>query len=127
MITPPENKEPGNKEPRHQESLFDFIVENKWECLAYLVLFFGLLFSIFMPFIGGLIVGCILGIYFSAEAKDLFVRYKEFLEREGIFRSFVVVAAAIALLIAATGLVIGVCIGIFLRPLFPDSFHSPFE
>jgi hypothetical protein len=126
MNTPPNRKDP-EKGPHRYENIFDFVAANKWECLAYLVLFFGLLFSIFKPFIGGLLVGCILGIYFSVGVKEKFLQYKEFLEREGIFRSFVLVVALLALLIASPGLVLGAVIGIFLRPIFPDSFHSPFE
>lgn len=109
------------------EGFMAFIRENKWDAAAYLILFFGLIYSIFEKFTGGLIVGCILGIYFSDLTKERYTQFKEFLVEEGIFRGFVVVAGLIALFIASPGLCIGVAVGAFLRPLFGDMISGPFD
>jgi hypothetical protein len=114
------NQEPKKDEneptPYKGEGFFDFIVHNKWDAFAYIVLFCGLLLSIFERFVGGLIVGAILGIYFSKETREMLAQFKEFLAREGIFRGFVLVAGAIALFMASPGLVIGSLFGAFIRP-----------
>lgn len=117
----------GPKKDMQMHNLKSFLEENRWDALAYLILFFGLIFSIFERFIGGIIVGIVLGLYFSQEAKDKFAEFKEFLAVEGIFRGFVIVAAIIALLIASPGLCIGVVLGAFLRPLFGDTLSGPFD
>lgn len=109
------------------DNLLAFIKENKWDSLAYLILFFGLVYSIFERFIGGIIVGCILGIYFSVDLKEKFTVFKEYLANEGIFKGFVILAAAIALFIASPGLCIGIAFGAFLRPLFGNMISGPFE
>ena len=117
----------GPKKDNSVDNLMVFIRHNKWDALAYLVLFFGLVYSIFERFTGGLVVGCILGIYFSAELKEKFTSFKEYLANEGMFRGFVIVAAFIALLIASPGLCIGAVFGAFLRPLFGNLISGPFE
>jgi len=117
----------GPKKERPVDNLMVFIQENKWDALAYLILFFGLVFSIFERFTGGIIVGCILGIYFSEGIKEKFSDFKEYLADEGIFRGFVIVAAFIALLIASPGLCIGVAFGTILRPLFGNMLSGPFD
>lgn len=109
------------------DNLVAFIKDNKWDAVAYLILFFGLVFSIFERFIGGMVVGCILGLYFSQETKEKFSMFKEYLAEEGIFRGFVIVAAFIALFIASPGLCIGVAFGAFLRPLFGTMISGPFD
>lgn len=113
------NQEP-KKEPESPhhfgEGFFQFIMNNKWDSFAYLVLFVGLLLSIFERFTGGLIVGVILGIYFSREFRDELAKFKEFLAHEGVFRGFVLVSAAIALFIASPGLCIGTALGVIIRP-----------
>ena len=117
----------GPKKERPVDSLMVFIQENKCDAVAYLILFFGLVFSIFERFVGGLIVGCILGVYFSQSIKDKWTDFKEYLSNEGIFRGFVIVAAFIALLIASPGLCIGIAFGSFLRPLFGNMISGPFD
>jgi hypothetical protein len=98
------------------ENFFQFLKKNKWEIFAYVVLIIGLLLTIYEPFIGGLLVGAILGIYFSEKTKDALSGFKDFLSHEGIFRGFILVAGAIALFIASPGLCIGTLIGAFVRP-----------
>ncbi len=121
MSSPEPKKDPS------MNNLMAFIQNNKWDAIAYLMLFVGLIYSIFDRFMGGIVVGCILGIYFSREAKEKCTAFKEYLAEEGIFRGFVIVAAGIALLIASPGLCIGVAFGAFVRPLFGNMISGPFD
>lgn len=59
----------GPKKDMQMHNLKSFLEENRWDALAYLILFFGLIFSIFERFIGGIIVGIVLGLYFFARSK----------------------------------------------------------
>lgn len=138
MATPTGNKEPPKDEksskkpipdlPLTKEGFKEFFSEHKWDAFSYLVLFIGLLITaIFDRFIGGILVGLVLGMYFSQDIHHKFSFFKEYLDQRGIFRSFVLLAAIIALLLASPGLCIGTAIGAFLRPYLGESISSPFD
>lgn len=139
-MTGPESKEPETEEKKEapvapkkpiiskvDKSLFTFVKENLWETVSYILLFCGLILSIFSEFFGGLLVGLILGLYFAQEVIDRASAFKEFIGREGIFRGFIIIAAIIALLIEAPGLLIGTVIGTWIRPLIGNAISSPFD
>ena len=119
-------QEPSKKPeaPHHfGEGFLQFIMNNKMDSFAYLILLCGLVLSIFESFIGGLIVGFILGLYFSKETKAELAKFKDYIAVEGVFRSFVLIAAAIALLIASPGLCIGAIAGAFASPYLSSMMH----
>jgi hypothetical protein len=120
----PEKKEdPVEPKP----SFMHFVKDNLCESVCYVILFCGLIFSIFNPFLGGSLVGLILGIYFSQEVIEKASSFKEFIIREGIFRGFIIVAAVLALLIEAPGLLVGTVIGAWVRPYLGKAICSPFD
>ncbi len=117
----PSNKRPGGEEPPHDFNGFmEFLSTHKWDAVAYVILFLGLLLSIFERLLGGLIVGFISGLYFSKEMQEKFVECKEHFSREGIFRAYVTIVAIIAVFIASPGLIIGTIFGAFLNPYLPN-------
>jgi len=105
-------------QPTMLGSLVDLFKANIFDTLAYVILTVSLILSFFHPFLGGAIVGTIIGLYFSPHFFRLLKEFKEFLLQEGIFRGFIIIAAIAALLISATGLSIGLLFGIFVRPIF---------
>lgn len=122
------NQEPKKSKPFiTKEGFFDFVQNHKWDSLAYLLLFIGLITSFFNPTTGGLFVGVILGVYFSEVIKSKFQVFQELIEKEGIFHAFVIIAALLALLITTFGLCVGTLIGVFLRPIFGSAISSPFD
>jgi len=126
----PEEKKEGPASPEPivtKRGFFHFINENKWEIVSYILLFFGLFVSFANQFFGGLLVGLVLGIYFSQEILDKLASFKHFLDQEGIFRGFIIVAAILALLILAPGLLIGTAIGAWTRPFLGKAISSPFD
>ena len=112
-----------------QKGFFAFVSDNLWESISYVIMFVGLIFSlpIFNPFIGGALVGIVLGIYFSQEVLDRVKAFKDFIIEEGIFRGFIIIAAVLALLILAPGLLLGAIIGAWIRPFLGKSISSPFD
>ena len=116
------------KDPEIQShSIGSFVKNNIWESVSYVVLFAGLILSIFNPFIGGFLVGVILGVYFSQELLNKSTVFKDLVVKEGIFRGFIVIAAVIALLLEAPGLLLGTIIGAWVRPYLGNSISSPFD
>lgn len=110
-----------------KQNFMAFVKDNIWESISYVVLFAGLILSIFNPFLGGSLVGIILGIYFSQEILDRSMSFKDLVVREGIFRGFIVIAAVLALLLEAPGLLVGTVIGAWIRPYLGKSISSPFD
>lgn len=128
----PEQKEPQKDEKKEEiqtekHGFMTFVKDNLWESISYVVLFAGLIFSIFNPFLGGSLVGIILGIYFSQEILDRSMAFKELVVKEGIFRGFIVIAAVLALLLEAPGLLFGTIIGAWIRPYLGKYISSPFD
>lgn len=111
-------QEPGKP---NQQNMIEFIKEHKWESVAYFLLFCGLILSVFEKTIGGLLVGLILGIYFSDVIKEKAQDFKNFIHDEGIFRGFIVIASLLAMLIIAFGLCIGTIVGALIKPYLPKS------
>lgn len=110
----PEQKQP---EKKSHEGFVEVLRHHKWDFASYLALFIGLLLSIFHHFIGGLLVGLVLGIYFSHNIFDAWKKFREYLLSEGgIFRGFVMIAAGLALFIASPGLCIGTVVGAYGAP-----------
>ena len=127
-MTMPSKGPKKEEDPSMKESFFEFIQHHKWDAFAYLVLFLGLLVTaIFDRFFGGLLVGLILGIYFSQDLREKVELFKEYLDEHGIFRSFVLIAGGIAMFMASPGLCIGTGLGAFVRPYLGEKVSSPFD
>ncbi len=115
-------------EPQDYKPTFTgFVKNNLPESIAYVILFAGLILSIFNPVLGGALVGIILGAYFSQEIMDRSLAFKDMVVREGIFRGFIVIAAILALLLEAPGLLLGAIIGAWIRPYLGNTISSPFD
>lgn len=119
-----QSEKPTNTPNPDSPGFFNYIKNNKVDVLAYVLLFIGLLLSFFERVIGGLIVGFILGTYFSIEIKEEVEKFKEFISHEGIFRGFVLVAAAVSLMIASPGLCLGTIVGVLVRPFIRKDLPS---
>ncbi len=97
---------------------------NVGDTIAYIVMALGLLLCFFEPFIGGLPVGFVMGLYFSKSVFHYASQFRDFLVAEGIFRGFIIVASLVALAITAPGLALGLFLGALARPLFGDAIHD---
>jgi hypothetical protein len=122
-----EQKNSGQKSSEPKPTLIGFVQDNLAETIAYVVLFAGLILSIFNPVIGGALVGVVLGIYFSQEIIVRAMSFKDLIMTEGIFRGFIVIAAVLALFIASPGLLLGTIIGAWIRPYLGNIISSPFD
>lgn len=127
MEMPPDSGSPGSPEPEKEEGFWELVQQNQWDSCAYVLIFIGILVSIFERFIGELIIGTVFGIYFSAWMKERWQLFKEFLENEGVFRAFIMVVFPIVFLIVTPALIIGLFLGCVIRPLLGDYVSSPFE
>ncbi len=141
-MTTPTNTDPQKDKPNPEKSgakekmtaekptmiggAVDMARNNIGDTLAYIILIGGLILSFFHSFIGGMIVGFVMGLYFSKKVFAMTNEFKDFISHEGIFHGFIVVASVAALAISAPGLCLGLFIGAIARPLFGKNI-SPEE
>ena len=88
------------------------------DTIAYVFLAFGLLYCFFEPFFSGILVGAILGVYFSDEIIQNARKFKDFIIENGIFKGFTLLAALCALMITAPGICIGLLVGTLVRHMY---------
>jgi len=115
-----DNKSIQEKEvkPTALESVVELFKANFWDSTAYIILAISLIFCFFDPFLGGLPVGFILGIYFSSYVFQITASFREFLTEKGIFKAFILIAATAAFIISAPGISLGLLIGTFSTSIF---------
>lgn len=101
------------------EDLYDYAKHNKRDTAAYVVMILGLILMFFHPvsLFGGILVGLIVGLYFSNEFTSLIKNRKQFIYEKGTVRSLVLAGTALAFLIAAPGIFIGAAITTALKQL----------
>jgi len=130
MVDRTEEEKPKRTEQRkspkvHLSGVIELCKSNIGDTVAYIVLAISLFYTFFSPLIGGLIVGFILGLYFSPHIFSIAGRFREFLLTDGIFKSFTLIAAVVAFFISAPGMAIGLLLGSVIKPVFVSKSEPP--
>lgn len=94
--TNPKDNKPGNKKV---EELCSYAKSNKEEIGVYIALGLGILFLFFAPFFGELILGLLVGFYFSKELAIFFQNTRSLLDMHGRMRYTVLIGVIIGLLL----------------------------
>ena len=94
------------------DSLYAFARENTRDTVAYIILFAGILISLFNSFLGGFLIGLITGFYFTTEILAFYDNFHEFLEKYGVFKTFILGGAALGLFIALPSFFLGIAVAI---------------
>lgn len=89
------------------EGFYQFTKTNIGATLAYVVLFLGVLLSIFSPFIGGLLVGIIGGIYFGDFILNWILNAKDQIETKELILNLILGGVILGIFVQAPGIVIG--------------------
>lgn len=105
------------KKNKNVEQMMSFAKSNTQDTAAYIGLFVGILLLLFGSPVGSILIGVIVGIYFSRPILDWLVEFKNYLNTEGLGKTLVLFAAAFALLIAAPYLFLGGAVTIGIRYL----------
>lgn len=98
--------------------LFDYAKGNTKDVIAYILLITGVILLFFERFAGELLIGVVLGLYYSTEIQTLFRNFNEFIEDQGIVRGIVLGVTTIALFISAPGIFIGAFLAVVVKYLF---------
>jgi hypothetical protein len=99
-------------------SLIDYAKHNTKDTVAYILLLFGLIWMLFLPLQGGILVGLVVGFYFSKELLGFIKEYNHFVEDQGYAKSIILGGGLLALFILAPGIFLGVAIMVGLKYLF---------
>jgi hypothetical protein len=127
MVSPEEENKSKSSEPHTVPGFVDLCKSNIGDTIAYVLVAAGLILCFFHPFSGSLLVGMIVGLYFSPLLFQALKTFREFLVQEGIFKGFIVMATAAVFLIVATGFTLGIIIGALAYPFFKNHIHPPLE
>jgi len=91
--------------------------QNTRDIIAYILLLGGLLLLPFRPFIGGVLVGIVFGLYFSKLLIKPLKQLEEAVDNLGVVKSIILAAFFLALLVVAPGIVVGALAGVGIKEL----------
>ncbi len=89
------------------EGFISFTKSNMGATIAYVVLFIGILLSIFHPFLGGLLIGVIGGIYFGDNILRWVLELSEQMDTEDLIKNLILGGIILGLFVQAPGIVLG--------------------
>lgn len=121
--TPPPPKTPPPVTPPPEEKGFNQMYQSLKEklnpleqpAIIYTLLVIALALLFFTPFVGGLLLGIIVGMTFSGEMIRRALQIKEAIEKEEVARGVILGVLCLALFITAPGLIIGGAIGVCIQ------------
>lgn len=111
-------KGPNEEEPKKNDKMEDFISyakENTRDVVAYVLMILGLLLMFFQPIYGGLLIGLVVGAYFSSEILTLLKNYESLIDEYGLVKSLIIAGLLVAFLISAPAIFLGAFIVVGLR------------
>lgn len=103
-----------------QEGLYTYAKSNTRDTIAYILLVIGLILLFFAPFWGGILIGIVIGLYFANEILSILTNINDFVDRQGLVKSLILAALALAFLIAVPSIFIGAALTILARFLLAD-------
>lgn len=103
-----------------QEGLYTYAKSNTRDTIAYILLVIGLILLFFAPFWGGLLIGVVIGLYFANEILSVLTNINDFIDRQGLVKSLILAALALAFFIAAPAIFIGAALTVLARFLLAD-------
>lgn len=93
------------------DGLFSYAKSNTKDTIAYILLIIGLILLFFHPHYGGLLIGIIVGLYFSDEAVFIATHLNELIDEQGLVRVLVLAALTASFIIVLPTLFLGIIIG----------------
>lgn len=124
-MTQPEPLEPQKEEPKKEEPKFGntfkpFDSQTR-DIIAYVLMIAGIVLLFSQPWIGGLIVGIVAGLYFANELMHDATSINELIDKQGMVRSLIFGGLLIALFISAPAIFIGAAVAVGLKHiLYPE-------
>lgn len=103
------------------EGLVNYAQSHTQETISYVLMVVGIFMMFFQSVYGGILVGLVIGYYFSKEVIHLIQNFNQVVEEQGTARSLIIGGALLALFIGAPGIFVGAAITIGLKYLLKVS------
>ncbi|NGX41904.1 MAG: hypothetical protein K940chlam7_00178 [Chlamydiae bacterium] len=103
------------KKNENIESMISYTKTHTTDTIAYVLIILGIVWMLFQPQWGGMLVGLVAGFYFSKEVVSLIKSFNEFVEEQGVARSLILGGVVIAFFLMNYGFFIGAAIMIGLK------------
>ncbi len=115
----PEHRPEGSEEEKRKfvEKFERYATTNKEDMVSYVVLIIGIVFLFFWGWLGGILIGIVFGVYFAREIIDFFKGIHGFIEKEGIVRSLILLATAVAFFILNPAFFIAAAVGVGIKEI----------
>lgn len=98
------------KKNKNVDSLLTYAQNNTQDTVAFILLIIGILWMLAQPFNGGVLVGLVVGFYFSRELIGFVKNFNGYMEDHGYAKAIILGGGALALFVLAPGIFIGIAI-----------------
>lgn len=122
----PDSDEPEKEKNEKIEEFYNSVTSSTRDIIGYVILIFGIILLFFRPIYGQLLIGVVIGVYFSKEILKIFNNYDLIVAREGYVRSLILGGVALAFFIIAPAVFIGAALTIALKIFILDSKQDTF-
>jgi|GEM_PF-1102218 len=132
---PPEEKKPIKDKIEEQisslhaeeklDQLYSFTKTHTRDAIAYVILIAGIIISLFNGVWGGTLIGIIAGIYFSSEIVYSLKNFRFFIDKEGVFKTFILGGVFFGLFLARPMLFIGIAAALGIKTLLLGEEKNP--
>ena len=115
-----ELKPDDEKPPKNSENLLNFAKTNTAETVVYILLIVGLVLMLFGSPLGTILVGGVVGYFFSDEIAHSLRSYNDYVHKHGVVKALIIGGLFLAIFIALPLMVISAAVVIgFKQLLFP--------
>lgn len=97
------------------ENIVTYAKKNTRDTIAYVLLLLGLVWMLVEPFFGGVLVGLIVGYYFSPEIIDFAKGFNKSISQAALARRVVLSTIAVVFFLLAPGIFFGIAIIVALK------------
>jgi len=98
------------KKNKNVDSVLEYARNNTKDTIAFILLIVGILWMLGQPFNGGVLIGLVVGFYFSRELISYVRDFNSYLEEQGLAKTVILGGGALALFFLAPGIFIGVAV-----------------
>ncbi len=98
------------KKNKNVDSVLEYARNNTKDTIAFILLIVGILWMLGQPFNGGVLIGLVVGFYFSRELIGYVRDFNSYLEEQGLAKTVILGGGALALFFLAPGIFIGVAV-----------------
>lgn len=122
----PESEDPESKKNEKIDEFYNSVTSSTRDVIGYVILIFGIILLFFYHIYGELLVGVVLGAYFSKEILHIINNYDLVVAREGYVRSLILGGVVLAFFIVAPAIFLGAALTIALKIFILDSKQENF-